>query len=1616
SAATAETACYVHCSLRQPGQPDLTSRPEPLSATDSASCQVQSGGVDGESRWLLTLTGLPRRRVPSVKACRRASRRCDSVIVSGFTRPRRPEADDNDDGLSVDDEVGSTIAVSLAAVAKSLGLPDSAAEDVAANKPTVFVTNVWAYAVLRLRQPSQRLLLIGLRRDRRCRVLVNGKRRSQRSVLYYDWAGGQDDNDGFQPPRLTFSENWPPLVDYPAGESALLLAEPPDSLIRQLMLGDAVATADRLCALNGWSSRGCLVPLVSLEAALRQRQLDTVAFFLNSHEQAPLASLRPALDLMLSYLASLADSPAGRQYADQLAARINRFLCRQLLLADQADSSQAELSLYLSRVRRYCRRPVPQPPPTPLLKASSASLISSSASVGDASSASTSAAAAAASAWSQLADTDVLVDACLSNCVTRALEYFSNSSASRSCTAAHCLTVCRSRVRYLVGRRQLVEARVLLDASGADTERELRDLLLDCADAGLRSWLYLQLAADLPAEVQAAMSSMERLSSAYNTDEARAELRAALLAGEPEAAASESASPLTLRRMLSLAESRVQELLLRRSLAVQSLTDVLDRFPAQAVWRHLLAAGNYRLLSEALDAARPSSDDLDGLHSLPEWLSEPLLCRAAKSGRFSAKEASSRRLWLRRCALAGCLATEAEPLRALLGEALEAGHVTAASYALDMLEEMGAGEISDDSSSSRQSSLLSRLRDLRSKRLDANEDQDPESDWPAPEPLREDPSGVSLDSLLPACLAPVEAADKSAGGDAEPPEIGRLPHRYYLANLRPVSAYAVYLAEFFSAASPAASATASPLPLNRRSIRAAVTSVSAEAAAVAGASNSAIDAVTSALVFGHLCGVSDIQCKLRASDIVLAKSVSDAAAAEDPPADLGQLVMQWRCRALAAHLTGRPLPAEPLVQLAANDDWAGFLAAGQLLGYGKPRLLSLLNQFASRPVADHLAHVIEMASSTAPETTRPAEPRQRLYDQLGLTARPRSQQQQQQQSSSTTATVSAQQRRPPKHRRRGRSSSRNVASTLTTTESESSAETAAAVPPSRTPPPPNSDADEASTAPDESEIVGGRATAPEAPPRPPGDSDVDGGLLAVVGADSSRRHLGLYARQLGHPLLSLLSERPALSDYLASLAQLPPPTVGGDSSTGVDALLSTPDALIAECRSAGRLDALADACAVFLPQRRGLSELAAACHGISTSVGAEAPAVNERLLESLRAYRDDCPLTGALLRLWDELNAESRTSATATDADDSGEGEEVIGQFKLSARWTSLVGRLKAEEAASNGDADENLTGEGQQLGGPAAATAAPDAGASGLVSSRQRRSVVTLASPQPVTSPSPGGGGGSLESEVTELIDRHAAAASFQQLASVMSSARELTDRLEAAGQFAEMVRLARGIGRYGEMAYVFHKLRSAGHFEPELLCGRGGGVGGRDHRLQRALLEFLRRHCPEDRDSLIAVYLYYCMDRELGNLLFRDAQYLDAAQAYIRADCPRLAWRSFRLAQLAALPAGLRGAADPRRALAGHPNVYEAAVLAHAEAVRPAGRDWAAAVYGHVIGATATAAGAAAYQSGFMAHVLPTCDTWTGGWRDFEDRLRASCRSSEEKRAAEAFLAACQRSMPAA
>uniref|UniRef100_A0A1I8IPR8 Spatacsin_C domain-containing protein n=1 Tax=Macrostomum lignano TaxID=282301 RepID=A0A1I8IPR8_9PLAT len=622
------------------------------------------------------------------------------------------------------------------------------------------------------------------------------------------------------------------------------------------------------------------------------------------------------------------------------------------------------------------------------------------------------------------------------------------------------------------------------------------------------------------------------------------------------------------------------------------------------------------------------------------------------------------------------------------------------------------------------------------------------------------------------------------------------------------------------------------------------------------------------------------------------------------------------------------------------------------------------------------------------------------------------QQQQQQQSSSTAATVSAQQRRPPKHRRRGRSSSRNVASTLTTTESESSADTAAAVPPSRTPPPPNSDADEASTAPDESEIVGGRATAPEAPPRPPGDSDVDGGLLAVVGADSSRRHLGLYARQLGHPLLSLLSERPALSDYLASLAQLPPPTVCGDSNTGVDALLSTPDALIAECRSAGRLDALADACAVFLPQRRGLSELAAACHGISTSVGAEAPAVNERLLESLRAYRDDCPLTGALLRLWDELNAESRTSATATDADDSGKGEEVIGQFKLSARWTSLVGRLKAEEAASNDDADKNLTGEGQQLGGPAAATAAPD-GASGLVSSRQRRSVVTLASPQPVTSPSPGGVGGSLESEVTELIDRHAAAASFQQLASVMSSARELTDRLEAAGQFAEMVRLARGIGRYGEMAYVFHKLRSAGHFEPELLCGRGGGVGGRDHRLQRALLEFLRRHCPEDRDSLIAVYLYYCMDRELGNLLFSTWTPPRPTSGPTVPASPGAASAS---PSWPPCPPDCARAADPRRALAGHPNVYEAAVLAHAEVVRPAGRDWAAAVYGHVIGATATAAGAAAYQSGFMAHVLPTCDTWTGGWRDFEDRLRASCRSSEEKRAAEAFLAACQRSMPAA
>ncbi|KOC59819.1 Spatacsin [Habropoda laboriosa] len=86
---------------------------------------------------------------------------------------------------------------------------------------------------------------------------------------------------------------------------------------------------------------------------------------------------------------------------------------------------------------------------------------------------------------------------------------------------------------------------------------------------------------------------------------------------------------------------------------------------------------------------------------------------------------------------------------------------------------------------------------------------------------------------------------------------------------------------------------------------------------------------------------------------------------------------------------------------------------------------------------------------------------------------------------------------------------------------------------------------------------------------------------------------------------------------------------------------------------------------------------------------------------------------------------------------------------------------------------------------------------------------------------------------------------------------------------QLLNTVRLVTGVGRFTEMNYIFHILKENYHFE--LLLGKGlNKVTG----LKTALLEFLKRHCPEDKDLFTLVALHFQLYHEIALMWENEAK----------------------------------------------------------------------------------------------------------------------------------------------
>ncbi|KAJ0029023.1 hypothetical protein NQD34_004020 [Periophthalmus magnuspinnatus] len=163
-----------------------------------------------------------------------------------------------------------------------------------------------------------------------------------------------------------------------SGLFQVLFSVSQQDLLSRLMLFGRAATVDAVCNLNNWGR--CSIPIHSLEAGLKNRQLDTVDFYLKSKENVLSPSeqptgfsasltervqqLCPALDLLCSSVRDSNSEAQSRQFSEQLLHITLSFLHSQIraLLSDQnSDGADVQscvevLDQYLTHLRGFMKR------------------------------------------------------------------------------------------------------------------------------------------------------------------------------------------------------------------------------------------------------------------------------------------------------------------------------------------------------------------------------------------------------------------------------------------------------------------------------------------------------------------------------------------------------------------------------------------------------------------------------------------------------------------------------------------------------------------------------------------------------------------------------------------------------------------------------------------------------------------------------------------------------------------------------------------------------------------------------------------------------------------------------------------------------------------------------------------------------------------------------------------------------------------------------------------------------------------------------------------------------------------------------------------------------------
>uniref|UniRef100_A0A8C9YSA6 SPG11 vesicle trafficking associated, spatacsin n=1 Tax=Sander lucioperca TaxID=283035 RepID=A0A8C9YSA6_SANLU len=215
----------------------------------------------------------------------------------------------------------------------------------------------------------------------------------QTTVALWDLESGRVSHhqaEGEAAPVQRCGERQHRLLLKKAGVFQVLFSVSQQDLLSRLMLFGSAATVDAVCHLNSWGR--CSIPIHALQAGLKNRQLDTVDFYLKSKENilSPAAdqpaastlsladstythtymmnleSLCPALDLLCSAVRESNSEAQSRQFSEQLLnitlsfvnTQIRSVLCSFTSAGEDAGvrSCVDVLDRYVTELRSYMKR------------------------------------------------------------------------------------------------------------------------------------------------------------------------------------------------------------------------------------------------------------------------------------------------------------------------------------------------------------------------------------------------------------------------------------------------------------------------------------------------------------------------------------------------------------------------------------------------------------------------------------------------------------------------------------------------------------------------------------------------------------------------------------------------------------------------------------------------------------------------------------------------------------------------------------------------------------------------------------------------------------------------------------------------------------------------------------------------------------------------------------------------------------------------------------------------------------------------------------------------------------------------------------------------------------